>query len=105
MLKKKDLIRTKEYWLETNQNLLYNMIENYLEENQLSRSDFARQLGVTKGYVSQVMNGHFDHSLSKLIELSLAAGYAPLFQFEKLPSNVSGKKTTKAPVKGRRKSL
>ena len=34
-------------------------------------------MGVTKGYVSQILNGDFDHKISSFIKLSLSAGYVP----------------------------
>src|SRR5690606_38474604 len=37
---------------------------------------------VSKSYLSQVLNGNFDHKLSKLIELSLAIDKIPMIKFE-----------------------
>lgn len=47
----------------------------------MSKTAFAAQLGVSKGYISQLMNADFDHKISKLIELSLAIGKAPILEF------------------------
>ena len=47
-------------------------------------SNFASQLGVTKGYISQVMKGEFNYTLKKLIELSLAVSKAPVLSFKPL---------------------
>ena len=44
----------------------------------------AEYLGCSKGYVSQLLNGNFDHKLSKLVELSLAIGKAPLLEYKNL---------------------
>ena len=52
-----------------------------MQNNHLSRSDLARELGVTKGYISQVLNGDFDHRLSKLVKLSLAVGMVPQISY------------------------
>jgi len=73
----KDLIKTKEYWLTNFQEDLYAQIESYMQENNLNRTQLAAQLGVTKGYISQVLNGNFDHRISKMIELVLAIGKVP----------------------------
>ncbi len=43
-----------------------------------------KKLGVTKGYVSQILNGDFNHRLSTLVDLSLAMGKAPIIQFSDL---------------------
>lgn len=65
------------YWTQEIQLALFNAVEQYLEDNQLSRSDFAKKIGVSKGYVSQILNGDFDHKLSKLVELALACDLVP----------------------------
>ncbi len=50
----------------------------------MTQSQLALQLGLSKGYVSQVMKGEFNYTLKKLIELSLAEGKAPVFLFKPL---------------------
>lgn len=80
----KELLKTETYWITKIQNDLFNAVEDYLEANKMTRTQFARQLGVSKGYVSQVLNGEFNHRLSKLIELALAIGKAPMLEFEDL---------------------
>ena len=84
MLKHKDLVTKPEYWLETIQNEIFRQVTAYLRDNHLTQSQFAAQLGVSKGYVSQVMKGEFNYTLKKLIELSLAIGKAPVINFEPL---------------------
>jgi transcriptional regulator with XRE-family HTH domain len=81
MIDRKELISSKEYWLERSQVRLFAMLEEYMSMNKLTRSQLAEQLGVSKGYISQILNGSFDHRLSKLIELSLAVGNVPVIQF------------------------
>lgn len=50
-------------------------------KNKLKNKDLAQKLGVTKGYISQILNGNFDHKLSKLIELSLACDKIPYISY------------------------
>ena len=57
------------------------MIERYMKNNNLSRTELAHKLGVSKGYISQVLNGDFDHRLSKLVELSMAVGMVPQISY------------------------
>jgi transcriptional regulator with XRE-family HTH domain len=64
MINRKELLQTNEYWLERIQNELFHQID------------------VGKSYVSQILNGNFDHKLSKLIELSLAIGLTPQVSFK-----------------------
>ncbi len=72
-----ELINSREYWITKIQLDLFAQIEQYMATNKLSRTQLAEQLGVTKGYISQILNGDFDHKISKLVDLSLAIGKAP----------------------------
>ena len=81
MITREELITSEEYILVKLQTELFNHIEEYLKKNKMSRTAFAEKLGVTKGYVSQVLNGAYDFRLSKLIELALAIGYVPSISF------------------------
>ncbi len=76
-MKREELISSREYWVAKIQLDLFNQIENYMTENQLSRTQLAEKLGVTKGYVSQILNGDFDHKISKLVDLALTIGKVP----------------------------
>lgn len=89
MLKREELVTRPEYWLETIQNEIFRQVTAYLRDNHLTQSQFAVQLGVSKGYVSQVMKGEFNYTLKKLIELSLAIGKAPVIGFRPLVENIS----------------
>jgi transcriptional regulator with XRE-family HTH domain len=82
MKKFQELIETPEYWLETIQNELYQHVYNYMEREKINQTQLAQRLGVTKGYISQVLNGQFNHRLEKLIELSLEIGIAPDMEFK-----------------------
>ena len=39
---------------------------------------------MSKGYISQVLNGDYDHRMSKFIKLSLSFGYVPYITFKPL---------------------
>lgn len=52
-------------------------INDYLEAQGMSRSQFAQQLGVSKGYVSQLLNGTTDLKLSTLAKLAEAMDREP----------------------------
>ena len=84
MLKNEDLVSRPEYWLESIQNEIYRQVSAYLKDNHLTQSQFAIQLGVSKGYISQIMKGEFNYTLKKMIELSLAVGKAPVITFNPL---------------------
>ncbi len=82
MITRNNLVNSKEYWMAKIQMELFTEVEQYLSDNNMNRTQFAEKLGVSKGYVSQILNGDFNHSLSKLIELSLAIGKTPVISFE-----------------------
>lgn len=74
MINGNDLRKEPDYWVEGIQNEIFRQVETYLETNQLSRSQFAEELGVSKGYVSQILNGNANLSMKKLVELLLKIG-------------------------------
>lgn len=80
-MKREELIRSKEFWLIQIQNKVFNLIDDYRKENKVNQTKIAEHLGVTKGYVSQILNGEYDHKVSKLIDLSLSFGKAPVLNF------------------------
>jgi|GEM_PF-1233745 transcriptional regulator with XRE-family HTH domain len=71
-----------DYWTGKLQLELFRLIKQHLDETGLSQNAFARQIGVSKGYMSQVLNGNFDHKLSKLVSLALAIGKLPSIYYE-----------------------
>ena len=84
MLKNNELVQRPEYWLETIQNEIFRQVAAYLKDNNLTQTQLAKQLGVSKGYISQIMKGEFNYTLKKLIEISLAIGKAPIIEFKPL---------------------
>lgn len=81
-----ELLQTETYWTTKIQIDLYNAVEIYLKEQQMTRSEFAKKLGVTKSYVTQILKGDFDHRLSKLVEIALLIGKVPILKFEDFDS-------------------
>jgi len=84
-----ELIATPEYWEAKIQIELFQKVELYLKDNKINRTELARRLGVSKGYVSQVLNGDYDHRISKFVELSLFVGYKPVVNFEPIQKDKS----------------
>lgn len=78
-----ELLNSREYWITKIQLDLFNQLESYMTDNNISRTQLAEKLGVTKGYVSQILNGDFDHKISKLVDLALAIGQVPVITYEK----------------------
>jgi len=84
MITREELLRTEEYWFETLQNEIYRMVTEYVKKEGMNQTKLAIQLGVSKGYISQILNGNFNYTLKKLIELALAMNIAPVFDFRNL---------------------
>ena len=95
---REELLKSEEYWLTSMQTDLFNELHKYMEMHNLNRTQLAAHLGVSKGYVTQVLSGDFDHRLSKLIELSLAIGKVPVLQFKDLDEVLSQEKQIKFTV-------
>lgn len=76
-MKKSELLKNKGYWVAKIQLELFDALNQYMSQNNLNRTQLAKHLGVSKGYVTQVLNGDFNHRISKLVELALAIGKAP----------------------------
>lgn len=79
---REELLRTPEYWTTKIQLELYAHIEAYMRENNINRTELAKRLGVSKGYITQILNGDYDHRLSKLVEMSLKINYIPHILYE-----------------------
>ena len=76
-----ELANNSEYWMDGVQNELYFQLKNYMESNKLNQKELAKKLNFSEGYISQVLNGNFNFSLKKLIELSIAIGKVPTIDF------------------------
>ena len=83
-MKREELLKNKGYWISKIQLDLYNELEKYMSENNLNRTQLAKMLGVSKGYITQVLNGDFNHRISKFVELSLAINKVPEISFKDL---------------------
>lgn len=84
MKTREELVKTEEFWFETIQNDIFRMVDEYLKENDINRTEFAKRLGYSKGYVSQILNGEFNCSLKKLIDLTLAVEKVPYIDFKSI---------------------
>lgn len=78
---RKDLITSPEYWTTHIQLDLYESAVKFMQTTGKNRKELAEHLGVSKSYVTQLLNGNFDHRLSKLVELALAFGCIPKMEF------------------------
>ncbi len=91
MKQRKELFKTPEYWLENIQNEIFRNVYSYMENADLNKAGLAKKLGFSRSYITQVLNGNFNFSLKKMIELSLAIGKVPKIEFENVESYVFDK--------------
>ena len=75
---------------------LYECAGKFMKKNGMNKKQLAEHLGVSAGYVTQVLNGDYDHRLSKFVELSMDFGYIPKIQFVPIETVVeeSGRRVT-----------
>ena len=88
MYSNEELVSNTGYWLDKIQNDLYYELNRYMKNKDLNRTQLAKELGFSKGYISQVLNGNFNYSLKKLIDLSLAIGLVPKINYSNVQDEV-----------------
>ncbi len=88
-MSRKDLLTSQEYVTTKIQLSLLDLIENYRIKKQLTQTGLSEELGVSKGYISQLLRGTYDHKISKLVELALSCNYMPILKFIDLDEYVT----------------
>lgn len=78
---REELLKSPGYWTTEIQMELFREIEEFMQAKGFNKTQLAEYLGCSKGYVSQLLNGDYDHKLSKFVELSLAVGKIPQVNF------------------------
>ena len=89
MITRGELLKSPEYWFENAQNDLFRQVTEYMEKEGINQNQLANRLGVTKGYVSQILKGEFNYTLKKLIEISLAIGKVPQIEYKTIADIIS----------------
>ncbi|MCF8304164.1 MAG: helix-turn-helix domain-containing protein [Bacteroidales bacterium] len=83
MITREKLLQNETYLAEMLQNKIYNDLVRYIEENKLTQKEIAEKLSVSKGYVSQILNGtNLNFRISTLVKICLAIGKVPNIEFE-----------------------
>jgi transcriptional regulator with XRE-family HTH domain len=79
---REEILKHPAYWFEHEQNELYRQVISYMEREEINQTELAERLKVSKGYISQILNGKFNYTLKKLIEISLAIGVVPRIKYD-----------------------
>ena len=85
-MEREELLKSEGYWTAKLQIDLYRELETFMERNKMNCTQLAKHLGCSKSYVSQLLNGNFDHKVSKLVKLAIAIGKAPVIEFKDIES-------------------
>ncbi|SDG42543.1 Helix-turn-helix [Dyadobacter soli] len=106
MKTREDLLKSPAYWLTDVQIEVFNLLNSYMEENNLTQKQVAEKLNVSPSYVSQILNGNFNFTISKLIELALLVGKAPIIKFETIEQILNAEAAqVQAESKSRKKKI
>lgn len=81
MFTKEELLEFPEYWMETFQQEIYRELLDYMEREGLNQKELAKRWNVSKGYISQILNGRSNFSAKKFIELALKLDRYPSIKF------------------------
>lgn len=102
MYTKERLVRGEGYWMETIQQAVYEALLAYMDKHSLNQTELANKLGFTRGYVSQLMNGNFNLSQKKIIQLLLKMDMVPDLRIRTVDDYLAssdGAKAKRAPRK------
>ena len=80
-MERNELLKSPEYWTTNLQMELYRQITEFMEKKGMNKTQLAEYLGCSKGYITQLLSGDYDHKISKFMELSLAIGKIPEVSF------------------------
>ena len=82
-MKRQELLSSLEYQLAIIQLELYCKLNNYMETNNLTVKEAAKQLDTNKRVINKTLNGEFNYSLETFIALSNKLGYNIEITFNK----------------------
>ena len=93
MKSREELLRSPDYWFQDAQLELYKQVSDYMKREGINRTQLAERLKVSKGYITQILNGDFNYTLKKLIEVSLNIGVIPKLEFVDVDQAIQEDKT------------
>lgn len=82
-MKRQELLSSLEYQLAIIQLELYCKLNNYMEANNLTTKEAAKQLDTKRRVIKKTINGEFNYSLETFIALSNKLGYNIEITFNK----------------------
>jgi len=79
-MKRKD-INNPETWKVKLNNSLHQVIYEYMDKHGLKKQDMAKKLNISKSAMSQLLKSDGNHSISKIVELSMYFNKVPIITF------------------------
>lgn len=92
MLTREELLKSPDYWFEAAQNDLFAEVKQYLDKENITQTELAERLNVSKGYISQIMNGNANFTMKKLIEFFILIGKVPQIKYVDLEKVIQADK-------------
>ena len=83
-MERKDVLQEPAYWITQIQIALYDCATRFMSETGKNKTELAQHLGVSKGYVSQLLSGDYNFSITKLVETAMLMGMVPQMTFKSL---------------------
>lgn len=83
-MERKDVLQEPAYWITQIQIAIYDCATRFMSETGKNKTELAQHLGVSKGYVSQMLSGDYNFSISKLVETAMLMGSVPQMTFKSL---------------------
>ena len=80
-MKRDEILKSPDYWISDIQIGVYKCVKSYMEANNINRTELASHLGVSKGYISQLLNGDYNFSIKKFVDTLLKVGYVPKIDY------------------------
>lgn len=103
-MERKDILREPEYWIAQIQMAIYKCALDFMNESGKNKTQLAEHLGVSKGYVTQLLSGDYNYSLTKLVETAMAIGYVPKVKFSPIEAEIAKDESTSSIVLAQRQS-
>lgn len=89
MITREQLLKNERFWTETIQNKIYNDLATFVEKENISQKELAKRLGVSKGRISQILNGdNLNFRIETLVKICMAIGKIPSFSMEDINSYI-----------------
>ena len=84
MFTRRSVLTRPTYWLTKARLDFMRVLEDHMATNNIKRKELADNLKCSSGYVSQMLNGDTNVSLSKLFDVALKIGKVPFIRYEDL---------------------